>query len=57
MMLHLSSALLRGYYTPNQKLACFMKKLWEMINTYLKNTVCILKSIFQGTKKQALKFK
>ena len=42
---------LRGYYTPNLKLACFVCYL-KIINTFfLKNNVCILKQIVQGTQK------
>ena len=31
---------LRGYYTPNQKLACFVLYL-KIINTFLQNSTCI----------------
>ena len=31
----------RGYYIPNQKLACFVLYL-KIINTFLKNNICIL---------------
>ena len=41
--------LLRGYYTFNLKLACIVYCL-KIINT-LKNNVCILKHIVQGTQK------
>ena len=33
--------ILRGYYNPNQKLACFVCYL-KIINTFLKNNICIL---------------
>ena len=45
----LSNAPLRGYNTLNLKLArpvCYLK----IINTFLKNNMCILKQIIQGTK-------
>ena len=32
---------LRGYYTPNQKLACFVLYL-KIINTFMKNNIHIL---------------
>ena len=41
---------LRGYYTPNQKLTAFVLH-HKMINTVLKNNICILKQIVLGTKK------
>ena len=34
-------ASLRGYYIPNQKLACFVPYL-KIINTFMKNNICIL---------------
>ena len=34
-------AALRGYYTPNQKVACFVLYL-KIINTVMKNYICIL---------------
>ena len=46
---------LRGYCTPNQKLACFVLYL-KVINIFLKNNTCILKQIVQGTQKMVLKF-
>ena len=39
---------LKGYCTPNQKLACFVCYL-KIINTFLKNNICIWKQIAQGT--------
>ena len=42
--------ILTGYYTPNQKLACLVMYL-KIINTFLKNNVCILKQIVQGNQK------
>ena len=44
---------LRGYCTPNLKLACFVCYL-KIINTFfvcVKNNICILKKIVQGTQK------
>ena len=32
---------LRGNYTPNQKLACFVH-YFQIINTFLKNNICII---------------
>ena len=50
------SRLLRGYYTPNLKLACFVCYL-KINNTFLKNNVCVVKQFVQvTTKKMALKF-
>ena len=40
----LKTSALRGYYTPNQKLTCFVLYL-KIINTFLKNNVCIFKQI------------
>ena len=34
--------MLREYYTPNKKIACFVLDL-KIINTLLKNNICILK--------------
>ena len=39
---------LQGQSTPNQKLACFVLYL-KIINTFLKNNICTLKQIVQGT--------
>ena len=39
---------LRGYCTPNLKLECFVWYL-KIVNTFLKNDVCILKQIVQAT--------
>ena len=41
---------LRGYCTPNLKLACFVCYL-KMINLFFLKKVCILKKIVQGTQK------
>ena len=40
--------LLKGNYTPNFKLACFVLYL-KIINTFLKHDECILHKIVQGT--------
>ena len=44
--------LLKGELHPctNQKLACFVLYL-KIINTFLKNNICILKQIVQGIEK------
>ena len=39
---HIMNYSLREYCTPNQKLACFVLYL-KIINTFLKNNICILK--------------
>ena len=39
---------LKGVMHPNQKLACFVCYL-KIINTFLKNNICIWKQIAQGT--------
>ena len=44
----------KGYYTPNQKYACFVLHL-KIINTFSKNNTCILYS--KLTKKLELNFK
>ena len=41
---------LRGNCTPNQKLACFVCYL-KIINTFLKNDICIWKQIVKGSQK------
>ena len=41
---------LRGYCTSYQKLACFVLYL-KIINTFLKNNICILEKIVQGIQK------
>ena len=41
---------LRGYCTSYQKIACFVLYL-KIINNVLKNKVCILYKIVQGTQK------
>ena len=41
---------LKGYCTPNQKLARFVLNL-KIINTFLKTIICISKQIVQGTQK------
>ena len=47
----LNALVLMGYCTPNQKLvACFVLCL-KIINTFLKNNICILKQIVQATHK------
>ena len=47
---------LRGYCTPNQKLACFVL-YFKIIDTFLKNNICILYSqLLKDLKKKALEF-
>ena len=46
----LNNSTLRGYCTPNQISAYFVLYL-KIINTFLKNDMCILKQIVQGTQK------
>ena len=49
-LIHTYLSSLKGHYTPNLKLACFVCYL-KIVNTFLKNIVCILKQIVQGTPK------
>ena len=46
----IGSRLTKGYYTPNQKCACFVLYL-KIINNLFKNDICILELIVQGTQK------
>ena len=46
---------LRGYYTPNLILACFVCYL-KIVNTFLNNNVGIYKQIVQGTQKMHWNF-
>ena len=46
----LRDVLIRGYCTPKQKLSCFVFYL-KIINTFMKNIICILQYIVQGTQK------
>ena len=53
MINHSGIKQLRGSCTPNTKFACFVLYL-KIINTLLKNNICILKQIVQGIIKKGI---